>query len=361
VSAAWVVNGQVPSDWSGRDPVIELSRRAQEQGLEGPGVGLMTAAKVADVATAEVGGVRVDATVGLGQPELASPSRLAVRDHSPAGEMRRPGTINIVAQVPSSLTDAALVNLVATATEAKAQALVEIGSGGTGTATDAVVVTAARPGRVDAAETSSAERLYGGPRSAWGEPLATAVHEAVVAGGRRDLAGRARLTLVMGGARSGKSALAERWAAAVAVDGLVTYVATAQRPSAAADADFAARIAAHRRRRPSSWVTSEPSPEELAAVVATTEGPLLVDSLGTWMARLADPATAIDGLVSALQSRAGPTFVVSDEVGLGVHPPTDIGRRFRDGLGRANEAIAAVADRVVLVVAGRPLDLPHLP
>lgn len=144
-------------------------------------------------------------------------------------------------------------------------------------------------------------------------------------------------------------------AARAAGDDGVTYVATIWREGAP-DADLDARVAAHRSRRPESWVTVEP-PYDLDEVLTTTQGVLLVDSLGSWLT--AQPAMAVDSevLVRALSGRAGDTVVVSDEVGLGVHPETELGRQFRDALGRLNSTVADVADDVFLVVAGRLLRL----
>jgi adenosylcobinamide kinase / adenosylcobinamide-phosphate guanylyltransferase len=84
---------------------------------------------------------------------------------------------------------------------------------------------------------------------------------------------------------------------------------------------------------------------------------VLVDSLGTWVARCDDFAVDTDALVAALTRRTSPTVVVSEEVGLGVHPETEVGRRWRDAVGEVNQAVAAAADRVLLVVAGRALEL----
>lgn len=156
------------------------------------------------------------------------------------------------------------------------------------------------------------------------------------------------ITLVLGGARSGKSLVAER----LAGDGAV-YVATAE----VGDDDFAARVEAHRARRPVSWTTLESGPDLVTTIRSLPARPALVDSLGTWVARC--DGFAADGaeLVVALQGRNAPTVVVSEEVGLGVHPETEIGRRWRDALGEVNQAVAAAADRVVLVIAGRTLEL----
>jgi adenosyl cobinamide kinase/adenosyl cobinamide phosphate guanylyltransferase len=149
----------------------------------------------------------------------------------------------------------------------------------------------------------------------------------------------------------------------------VTYVATATAagadtdgedggPAAAPDEDFAVRIARHRARRPASWSTVEVG-GELAAILRTTRGSVLVDALGTWLARHERFDADVVAVCRALGARDGDTVVVSDEVGLGVHPSTEAGRHFRDALGTVNRAVADVADRVLLVVAGRVLDLPR--
>ncbi len=160
------------------------------------------------------------------------------------------------------------------------------------------------------------------------------------------------VTLVLGGARSGKSEVGERLAAAHGPD--VTYVATAVvDPS---DDDFARRIGTHRARRPPTWRTVEAG-ADLPAVLTALTGPVLVDSLGTWVAACAAAPPRTESLCHALTSRDGPTVVVSEEVGLGVHPSTEAGRAFRDVLGDVNRAVADVADEVFLVVAGRVLPL----
>jgi adenosylcobinamide kinase/adenosylcobinamide-phosphate guanylyltransferase len=122
------------------------------------------------------------------------------------------------------------------------------------------------------------------------------------------------------------------------------------------DADLAARVAAHRSRRPSWWGTAEVG-RELPAVVAALEGTLLVDSLGPWVAASPELEADVIALVAALAGRRGDAVVVSEEVGLGVHPSTEVGRRFRDALGTVNRAVADAADDVLLVVAGRVLRL----
>lgn len=162
------------------------------------------------------------------------------------------------------------------------------------------------------------------------------------------------ITLVLGGARSGKSAVAERLASALPAP--VTYVATAAVDPA--DADHVARVAAHQARRDPAWVTVEAVGADLAAALRSHSGTVLVDSLGTWLTGHShlDEADVTD-LCAALQERAGDTVVVSEEVGLGVHPSSELGRNFRDALGAVNVAVAEVADRVLLVVAGRVLPL----
>ena len=159
------------------------------------------------------------------------------------------------------------------------------------------------------------------------------------------------ITLVLGGARSGKSEVAERLAAALGPD--VTYVATAVVD--ATDVDWVSRIDKHRARRPPTWTTVEAG-SDLPEVVADLVGPVLIDSLGTWVAGCALHPDA-DALGHALTHRDGSTIVVSEEVGLGVHPSTDAGRAFRDILGTVNRAVADVADEVLLVIAGRVLPL----
>lgn len=164
------------------------------------------------------------------------------------------------------------------------------------------------------------------------------------------------ITLVLGGARSGKSAVAERLAGRRG--GPVTYVATAVADPG--DADLARRIAAHRARRPPEWSTVEVG-ADLPGVLRTTLGTVLVDALGTWVAAAPDLAVDAGALCTALVERDGDAVVVSDEVGLGVHPATELGRRFRDVLGELNQAVAAVADEVLLIVAGRALVLAPVP
>ena len=166
----------------------------------------------------------------------------------------------------------------------------------------------------------------------------------------------AGVILVLGGTRSGKSTVAEGLVADLAsqADGTVTYVATAS----ATDEGMAQRIATHQARRPPTWNTVElASSSQLPAVLTQLDGSVLLDSLGTWLASA--PDLEIDGqaLVHALEVRSGSTVLVSEEVGLAVHPPTALGRAFVDALGHLNQTVAAMAERVLLVVAGRALEL----
>ena len=165
-----------------------------------------------------------------------------------------------------------------------------------------------------------------------------------------------RVTLVLGGTRSGKSTVAEQLATELASrgGGTVTYVATAS----VTDEEMARRVAAHQARRPAAWSTVElASSTELPAVLAHLDGSVLVDSLGTWVASAPDLEVDAQALVHALQVRSGSTVLVSEEVGLAVHPATAVGRAFVDALGHLNQTVAAVAGRVLLVVAGRTVEL----
>lgn len=164
------------------------------------------------------------------------------------------------------------------------------------------------------------------------------------------------ITLVLGGTRSGKSEVAERIAGNAPDGDPVTYVATARLDPG--DADHAARIDRHRIRRPVSWYTVEcPDPAVLPGVLRDLRGTVLLDSLGTWLTGHPDLDADTAALVAALADRDGDTVVVSEEVGLAPHAPTELGRRFADQLGLVNQAVAAVADRAFLVVGGRALEL----
>jgi len=165
------------------------------------------------------------------------------------------------------------------------------------------------------------------------------------------------ITLVLGGTRSGKSAVAERLAGRQG--GPVTYVATAHVDHT--DRDHVERVLAHQRRRPAGWATIECSePDALVHALAAVSHTILVDSMGTWLASHHNFVTDTEGLVDVLASRTDPTILVSEEVGLAVHPPTELGRSFVDAMGTLNQHLAAVADRSLLVVAGRVLELNAL-
>ena len=177
----WVLNAQVPAEYDRVDPAAHIAELAAGLGLAGPGVGLLTAASVTDVAERGDEGVLVAATVGLRVPTwAATPSGTVDHELTP---IWRPGTINIIVSVPVPLGDAAYVNAVITATEAKTQALLEAGIRATGTASDAVCVAGPAAGE---------QEDFAGPRSVWGARIARAVHAAVLAGTVRDAAARRR-------------------------------------------------------------------------------------------------------------------------------------------------------------------------
>lgn len=167
----------------------------------------------------------------------------------------------------------------------------------------------------------------------------------------------ARLTLVIGGARSGKSRHAEGLVAALPSPWI--YVATAQ----AFDDEMRERIALHRDRRDGRWRTVE-APRDLAGAVRAEAGrgaPVLVDCLTLWLSNLmladADVDAATADLLAALRDTAGPVVLVSNEVGWGIVPENALARRFRDAQGRLNAQVAEIADRVVLLAVGLPLAL----
>lgn len=178
----------------------------------------------------------------------------------------------------------------------------------------------------------------------------------------------ARLTLVTGGARSGKSAYAERQAAASGAP--VTYLATGWTESD--DEGWNARIAAHRARRPADWTTVETANLVQALRSVPARSTVVVDCVATWLTRVIDdsqswqePHRAAEAVTAAtsdltealLSTAATEVFVVTNEVGSGVVPATPAGGLFRDLLGRTNTTLAAAADDVVLLVAGRALHL----
>lgn len=170
--------------------------------------------------------------------------------------------------------------------------------------------------------------------------------------------------LVLGGVRSGKSRHAEDL---MTRHGNVVYVAAGLPPTD--DPEWAARVVAHRARRPSTWRTVETS--DLTSVLRSARSPLLIDCLGTWLSRVLDEVGAwdqrkgwerrlddrLEDFLAAWASAVVPIVAVSNEVGSGVVPATFSGRLFRDVLGTLNSRVAAESDRVRLVVAGRVLDL----
>ncbi|MGF1445635.1 MAG: bifunctional adenosylcobinamide kinase/adenosylcobinamide-phosphate guanylyltransferase [Pikeienuella sp.] len=164
----------------------------------------------------------------------------------------------------------------------------------------------------------------------------------------------AGLTLVLGGARSGKSARA--LALCPAPHG---FIATAE----ALDGEMAERIARHRAERGPSWALAE-APLELAAAIAAEAAPgrhLLIDCLTLWLSNLMhharDPQRETAALLAAVAAAPGAVVMVSNEVGMGLAPMNALGRAFRDAQGRLNQQVAAAADRVEFVAAGLPLVL----
>jgi adenosylcobinamide kinase/adenosylcobinamide-phosphate guanylyltransferase len=166
-------------------------------------------------------------------------------------------------------------------------------------------------------------------------------------------------TLILGGVRSGKSRHAEELAREAAVP--VTLIATAT----AGDEEMAARIAAHRARRPANWTVIE-EPLHLAHALARASHPestVIVDCLTLWLTNLlchADPAlleTEVNSLMSALAALPGHQILVGNEVGLGIMPVNDLARRFVDVAGDVHRRVGLLCDRVVLLVAGLPITL----
>lgn len=164
--------------------------------------------------------------------------------------------------------------------------------------------------------------------------------------------------LVLGGIRSGKSRHAE---GILADAGAVRYLATG--PSPDGDDSWSARVHAHRSRRPPHWATVE-TPDAATPLRADAVTPTLVDDIGGWLTAAMDRRHAwtggsvsaeVDELCRAVQEYAGPLVLVSPEVGLTVVPATAAGRLFADELGTLNQRLAALCDRVVLVIAGQPM------
>ncbi|RJT41921.1 bifunctional adenosylcobinamide kinase/adenosylcobinamide-phosphate guanylyltransferase [Mesorhizobium waimense] len=165
---------------------------------------------------------------------------------------------------------------------------------------------------------------------------------------------RKRLTFVIGGARSGKSAHAETLVTSRPAPW--TYIATAE----AYDREMRERIALHRSRRGEGWTTVDAPLDLAGALAALPEGrPVLVDCLTLWLTNHMLAEHDIEAeclrLTDVLSRPRGPWFVVSNEVGQGIVPDNALARRFRDAAGRLNQQVAAVADTVLLMVAGLPL------
>ena len=182
------------------------------------------------------------------------------------------------------------------------------------------------------------------------------------------------LTLITGGARSGKSAFAESMAARSGLP--VTYIATLE----PLDEEMRDRVQRHQARRPASWCTVEAGSDLLAALRAADEGGnsgmLLLDCIAVWtsnqllalndeapstdaLARLEDALTQhVAAFLDAIAARSGPAIIVTNEVGDGLVPPYALGRAYRDLLGRVNQQLSRCAQQAYLVVAGRALPLP---
>lgn len=169
------------------------------------------------------------------------------------------------------------------------------------------------------------------------------------------------VTLLVGGARSGKSTLAVELGCAHPGD--VVFVATARLGDGDdTDHDLAARVARHRAERPAHWTTVDTTDVPGALAEAPDHSLVIVDCVTLWVAdALLDPARDPEAearaLGAMLAARAAPTVLVSNEVGLGVHPSSALGRDYRDVLGRVNTTLAAHADRTLFLVAGRAVAL----
>jgi adenosylcobinamide amidohydrolase len=171
----WILAAQVVHGYHRTDPADHLAGLARDVGLDGPGIGMLTAVDVRLVTASREDGVAAAATVGLTDPCWAAAADIAATTRA-TGSPGTAGTVNIVAVLGRRLSGAALVNAVMTVTEAKSQALWEAGLAGTGTPSDAVAVLCAPSGPAEA---------FGGPRSRYGSRLARAVHRAVLDGSRR--------------------------------------------------------------------------------------------------------------------------------------------------------------------------------
>lgn len=173
----------------------------------------------------------------------------------------------------------------------------------------------------------------------------------------RMTASRRRITLILGGARSGKSAYAE--ALGAGFEGRRAYIATAEM----FDDEMRERAAAHRAQRGAGWNTVE-APVDLVRALTECTGShpfVLVDCVTVWLGNLVhhgwDSAAEVERLCAALTAAPATVAIVANEVGLGIVPDNALARRFRDEAGRANQRIAAVADSAVFMAAGLPLIL----
>ncbi|MBO1438256.1 bifunctional adenosylcobinamide kinase/adenosylcobinamide-phosphate guanylyltransferase [Meiothermus sp. CFH 77666] len=169
----------------------------------------------------------------------------------------------------------------------------------------------------------------------------------------------ARLILVTGGARAGKSAFAQEWAQALG-DGQVSFIATAQ----ALDDEMRQRIARHQAERPPGWETLE-EPLEVPYTLSQAQGRVvLLDCLTLWVSNLMlaerEVLPEVENLLAARAETGKTLLVVTNEVGMGIVPDNTLARRYRDLLGAANRRIAEEADVVYLLVAGIPLKLKSL-
>ena len=167
-------------------------------------------------------------------------------------------------------------------------------------------------------------------------------------------------TVLLGGARSGKSSRAEEMA--LASSGPVTFVATS--PLIDGDDDLAARIARHRADRPAHWTTLEEQLDLAGAIERSGDTFVVVDCLTTWVGNLqhhgrteSDVLAASDAALAAIASRNNATVAVTNEVGLGIVPATELARTYRDLLGRVNQRWVAAADHALFLVAGRAMPL----
>ncbi len=308
-----------------------MAEVAAALGLHGPGVGMMTAADVAAVATARDEGVGVEATVGLTQPLWAAARRRAVRRGRwpPAPSTSWPSCPSATA-TPRWPTPC-------TATEAKAQALFRGGVEGTGTASDAVTVVCPATGRAEP---------FGGParRAAprWPAPSTP------LSGGD----GGPVITLVLGGTRSGKSAVAERLTARHAsADHLRRHHGAGRRPRPGG------ACRGTPPRRDPAWQTVEAG-EDLPGLLAKLPGTVLVDSLGPWVARRGAGGADGESPRAALRRRDGRHRRGLRRGGPGGAPFHRAGAALPRCARLGQPGGSAVADRVFLVVAGRALALP---